>query len=269
MPLPPQTPATPGLQNSALDIVKRALRLSNNLASGENPTSAEAEDGLNALNGMIDAWQIERLMIYTIQRVTTDVTGKVLALTPSAQSYAVGQGPQTQYPQFNIPRPPRIENVSILYLANPNQPLEIPMEMLTKDQWAAIPVKNIQSTIPLQCWNDLSFPSMILNFWCIPSIVNNIALYCWNALSFFPDLNTKLLFPPGYVEALVYSLGIRLAAEWTPDLPIPPALPPLAASAIAKIKSFNQPILNLKCDPALSNPRGGMYDWRSDQYIHR
>ena len=269
MPLPPPVTPPPGLQNCALDIIKRALRLSNNLASGETPSAAEAEDGLVALNGMIDSWQIERLMIYTIQRVTTDVLGNVLALTPGSQSYAVGQGVQSQYPQFNIPRPPRIEGVSIIYLANPSQPLEIPCQMLTKDQWAAIPVKNIQSTIPLQCWNDLSFPNMILNFWCIPSIVNNLALYCWNPLSFFPNLNTLLSFPPGYIEALVYPLAIRLAAEWTPDLPIPQALPPLAASAIAKIKSFNQPILNMKCDPILTNPRGGMYDWRSDDSIHR
>lgn len=269
MPLPPPVVATPGLQNSALDIIKRALRLSNNLASGETPSSAEAEDGLNALNGMIDAWQTERLMIYTIQRVTQDALGNTLAFTPGQQSYAVGQGVQTQYPQFNIPRPPRIEGVSTIYLANPQQPLEIPVLMLNKDQWAAIPVKNIQSTIPLECWNDLAFPNMILNFWCVPSIVNNVALYCWNALSFFPDLNTKLSFPPGYIEAVVYSLAIRLAAEWTPDIPIPQSLPPLAASAVAKIKALNQPLLYLKCDAALTNPQGGQYDWRSDQFINR
>src|SRR5271154_5020111 len=122
-----QTPVT-GIESglgafTALDLIKSAMRVLNVLASGEEPSGAEAADGLGILNQMLDSWQIERLMIFTIQRVVNDINGNPFNLVSGQQVYKVGLGGD-----FNIPRPPRIARIGIISLNNTQQPLELPLE---------------------------------------------------------------------------------------------------------------------------------------------
>lgn len=259
MPLPPVVAPIPGLSQSALDIIKSALRLVNVLGSGANPTASEAEDALAILNQMIDAWQIDRLMIYTVNRLALDINGNAFTLQSGKQSYSVGVGGL-----FNTPRPARIDAISLIYLSNAAQPLELPLEPQTDEMWAAIPVKNVTGTIPTKFWNDLNFPAMNLNFWPVPTQANQIVLYAWQLLAFFPNLASKLQFPPGYLECLRYNLAVRLAAEFGVQQ-IPSTIPALANEAMAKVKSFNIPLIDLGMDSALTG--NGYYNWLSDTFV--
>lgn len=236
---------------TANDLISSSLRLIGVLASGETPAAAEANDGLTILNQMLDSWNAERLALFTIQR-------QVLAPPVLKQAYTVGPGGD-----FNIARPPRIERVGVISLANAAQPLELPVELLTDAGWEAIPVKNISSSLPLKVWNDLGFPLMTLSFWPIPSVQVNFALYTWTALTQFPDLVTDEAFPPGYLKALRYNLAVDLAPEFGRQTP--PEVAAQAVAAKAAIKALNIPLLDLACDQALVNPRGGRYNWLSDQ----
>ena len=47
------------------DVITAALLRINAVSPGENPQAAEAAAALATLNDMLDAWQIERLMIST------------------------------------------------------------------------------------------------------------------------------------------------------------------------------------------------------------
>jgi len=47
-----------------IDIISRAMKDIGALASGENPTSEEAEDGLDMLNDMIAQWSNENMMVF-------------------------------------------------------------------------------------------------------------------------------------------------------------------------------------------------------------
>lgn len=274
MPLPPQTSAIPGLQQSALDIIKSALRLINVLGAGANPSASESEDALTILNQMIDAWQIDRLMIYTVNRQALDMgtppQGSSPAIPPAPftlqsgkQAYTVGAGGD-----FNFPRPARIDSTSVIYLSNAEQPLELELEDLTDDQWQSIPVKNTSSTFPRSVWNDLGFPFLTLSFWPIPTQANQIVFYMWQVLQYFPNLSTKLTFPPGYLECLRYNLAVRLAPEFGKEQ-INPVVAAVAIESMGKIRSFNIPITEMRLDPALSDNGGGYYDWRSDRIIRR
>lgn len=46
------------------DIITRAMKDIGALASGENPTADEAQDGLDMLNDMIAQWSNENMMVF-------------------------------------------------------------------------------------------------------------------------------------------------------------------------------------------------------------
>lgn len=237
---------------TAQDLIASSLRLIGVLASGEVPSAAEANDAFNILNQMLDSWNTERLAIFTVQR-------QVVVPATLKQAYTVGIGGD-----FNIPRPPRIDRIGVISLQNSTEPLELPVELLTDVGWEAIPVKNISSSLPLKVWNDLGYPLMTLSFWPIPNVEVNFALYTWTALAQFPDLVTDEEFPPGYLKALRYNLAVDLAPEFGVQQ-VPPVVMAQAADSKGKIKALNQPLLDMACDTALVNQRGGRYNWLTDQ----
>lgn len=57
---------------TALDIITRALRKIRVLASGESPTSEEADDCLNALNDMLVGWAINGIDLAHTDLALTD-----------------------------------------------------------------------------------------------------------------------------------------------------------------------------------------------------
>lgn len=253
MPLPPVTPPIPGMSASGLDIIKGAMRAVTILSPGRVPSNDEASDYLAILNQFLDACNAERLMIFTIPRLGP------FNLTAGKQAYTLGIGGD-----FNIPRPPRIELITILWLGNPQQPAEIGLDILDEMGWAQIPVKNLGASLPQKVWEDGGFPLRTLNYWPFPNAAVQTVIYPWQSLTFFPDLNQKLTFPPGYLEFLRYNLAIRLDnAEITPQVM------KLADESRARIKSFNQPILTLQADTALLDPRAAAYNWISDTPVIR
>lgn len=236
---------------NGLTIIASAMRVIGSLASGETPNASESSDALGILNRMLDAWSADRLMVFTI-------TIQQFPLTSGVQTYTLGTGGM-----FNTPRPARLERANIVSLSNPSQPLELPLEMLTDDQWAEIPVKNIQSALPQKLYNDGAYPLMNLSFWCVPNEAVNVSLYMWTQLTQFADLVTDYTFPPGYFEAIIYNLAVRMAPEFGRQMQ--PDVIGLAVAALSRIKTINLPKLDLRVDAAL-NAKGRHYNWRSDTY---
>lgn len=243
--LPPDPSTIPGIQNSALDFIKQALRKLNALATGEEPTGAEGADALVVLNQMMDSWQAEDLMIYTT-RIDD------FALVAGQQVYTLGSGGD-----FNLARPARIDRMSIVILSNPTFPLEIGIPIYTTQNWQEqVPLKNVNSTFPLLVYDDGAFPMRNLSFWPIPQVINNVRIYSWQPLQYFANLSTKYLFPPGYAEAIAMSLATRLADEWAK--PLSPSIAMGAQAALARIKVLNVPTDVLRCDDAVTNRPGGL-----------
>lgn len=240
------------------DLINSSLRLINVLADGEQPTASENNTALFVLQSMIDSWQAERLMIYQIPRL-------VFNLQPGQQTYNYGLNPPNSW-DFNSPRPAAIDRVGIIFLGNPNQPLELPMQYLTVAQWQEIPVKNISSSIPQYCWDDQGYPFRSLNFWPIPNTNDQVVIYPWAALTTPATFTTQMAMPPGYQQALRFNLAVMLAAEFPP---VPPEtmqmLTSIASSSKAVIKAMNTPIVDLRCDLAIT-PLGNkfLYNWISD-----
>jgi len=234
------------------DLIASSMRLIGVIATGETPTPAEANDALLIANQMIDSWQAEKLMIFTI-------TINQFNLQVGKQTYTMGTGGD-----FNVPRPPKIARASIVNLSNPAQPLELPIEMLTDTQWQAVPVKNISGSLPTVVYDDGAFPLRNLSYWTIPNVTVATRLYVWTLLNSFPDLITDITYPPGYLECLRYNLAVRLAPEYGVSV-LSPIVMDMAAKSIARVKSINMVPVTAVVDPALTDPNGGFYNYISDQ----
>jgi hypothetical protein len=230
---------------TALDLISSALRLINVVAAGEQTPIAMANDALQVLNDMIDSWNTDRLAIYTI---STNDFPYVL----NQQTYTLGTGGD-----FNIPRPARIEGMSTIQYTDSSNPVEIPIAMYSVDRWQnEVPVKNVQGSIPLICYDDDAFPLRNLNFWPIPvDQPNKVRIYAWQALP-AQTLDVAVSFPPGYRQAFRYNLAALLAAEFAAT--VPQIVATIAVDSLAKIRSLNAPSLSLVSD-LVPDPSGWNY----------
>jgi hypothetical protein len=231
---------------TAFDLITSALRLINVMASGEETPLAMANESLAVLNDMIDGWNAERQAIFTTR---SDDFPYVLG----KQSYTLGTGGD-----FNIPRPARIDAMSTILLNNPANPVEVPMAMYSVEDWQTqVPVKVVNGSIPLICYDDGGFPLRTLNFWPIPTEQPNaVRIYSWQALTQPAVLDSVIAFPPGYAEAFRYNLAVRLSAEFASTLS--PTVATIAIASLARIKTMNAPDLSLRSD-LVPDPSGWNY----------
>jgi hypothetical protein len=235
---------------NAFELISSALRLIGVYSSDEQPNDNDANQSLAVLNDMIDAWNAERNAIFTTRSDDFPfVLGK--------QAYTLGAGGD-----FDIPRPARIDSMSAILLSNPANPVEVPMTMYSVEDWQTqVPVKVVPGTFPLICYDDGGFPLRTLNFWPIPSQVPNSArIYSWQALG-AQTLLSQVTFPPGYGEALRYNLAVRLGAEFA--APASSVVVGLAALGLSRIKTMNQPALELQSDLVPSSPD---YNYKADMF---
>jgi hypothetical protein len=219
------------------DVINGALRRLGVLAEGEIPTFDMSNDGLIALNDLVDQWAAEKLMIYSI----VNTTG---SLTPSKQTYTVGTGGD-----INIARPVYIEHVNYINTSfSPTQ--EYPrMSPLTDDAWSKIPVKSLTAPFPTCWWYQPLFPLANLSFWPIPtSTTLQYSVYASTAVTQFAALTTAFSLPPGYLRMMRSNLALELAPDFgvTPS----PALINAAQDSMSTVRRANTKMMDMSVDSA-------------------
>ena len=252
---PNQPPVpTPGLTQSGLDIITSALVACGSQAAGEPVSPEDAQAGLVILNQMLDLWQIQRLLIFSIQRL-------IFTMNAGQQTYACGSGGD-----FNIPRPARVENYGVIIPSG----IELPCRALTVKEWQMLPIgktqtQALQTPVPYYVWDDPQMPLRMLSYWPTPSLGMQATIYPWIALSYFPDLKTQFTFPPAYAELIKYSLAFRCGIEFPGDVERMPLLKMMADESMDRIKVLNTGVQELSVSSlrAISG-RTGHYDFYSD-----
>jgi len=235
------------------DILYVALRLIRVIRPGHGPQSEILTEALAALNAMIDAWNTERLIIPAVLRQVFDITA-------GSQSYTIG--PSGSF--LTTARPSRVEKAGLIDVNGGSaQPAEIPLEVLTLEQWKDIEIKNLTSSIPSKLWYDqgLDVGNGMVYLWPIPSVNNQIALYLWQTLLQFQAIEDPFAMYPGYLRAIQYNLAVELF----PRLGIAvmtQIVMDTAMKAKAAIKTLNNQVPVLRCDPALVASGHGA-DWRT------
>ncbi len=187
------------------DILNDALVEIGALDPTESIDAAAASHALREFNRMIQAWNIEDLMVYTVNR-------QEFPLVIGKQSYTIGVG--GDFVTTTPIRPGQIDMVSVLF---GSPAVEIPIDILNDEQWRDMSVKQVNSSFPLMVWTNGNYPLNELFFWPIPQTVNNVVLYLWGQAPEFTSVNTDVVFPQGYEDAMVPSLALRLAPSYGKD----------------------------------------------------
>ena len=241
-------------------LIRGALRLLGAYESGENVPANEAQDALEALNGLLSSWSLERLLIYHVGRLS-------VPLVPGLKTYTWGPG-------GDIPalRPIRLEN-ALLNLGTSvgsSGPLEWPVAILSQDEYERrIWLKAMGSTYVLAVYLETSFPLARLHVWPVPlDTTTRLELFPWLRLDVVPDLDTPLDYPEGYERMLRFGLACELAPEYGRE--IPAAVASAFIQARANIKTANV-IVPLMAQPVQStygapwSLGGSRYDIRSGE----
>jgi hypothetical protein len=196
------------------DLIKDALNLIGVIAADETPTASDQQSCLRALTRMIGSWSNENLMLYRLSR-------EVFELVPGQYIYTVGDGGD-----FDTTRPMSVVGAASGPLIktpiyDPLDPevitgydlkvdLEIPMEVQSYQKWMGTTLKTTSSTIATRLYVEGTSPLETFHIYMVPSQQYGLVVYALKELVIGDDLNVDLGLPPGYDDALVNNLAVKI-----------------------------------------------------------
>ena len=211
------------MATTASDQINGALRLIGQLAEGEVPSAATAQDALSALNQMIDSWSIERLSVYSTQDQTFNWDALVATKTLGPTGDFVGN------------RPVMIDDST--YFRDPATNVSYGIKIINQQQYNGIAVKTVTSTYPQVVWVNMNYPNLSMTVYPVPTKLTEWHIVSVTELTQPASLSTSLAFPPGYLRAFKYNLACEIAAEFGVE-------PSLRVSRIADVSKRNLKRMN-------------------------
>ena len=231
---------------NALQIIMRAMRLAQVNTKGETPDNEEAQDGLYALNAMLNSWQLERLYVYRIKEET-------FTWAANQQEQTIGASGD-----FVTDRPTRIADDCYFVINS----VTYQSRMIDVDAWSAIPDKSTTSTWPWYLYPEYGVDEVTLHGWPIPNASVEFHLRTWQQLQYFSALTDTMDLPPGYQRAIEFSLAEEFGPEF--GVTITPDVRMKAANARKAIRNINSPSPIMASEAGLMTRTRGSYiygDW--------
>ena len=231
---------------SANDFAAASLRLLNVIQAGEDPSAEDGEQAFDVLNRWVDWLGTQRQSIYFLARTTR-------TLTSGTATYTIGSGGV-----INIARPIWIDRAGLIIDTTAATPSEVPITVLTDDEYAAWSQKTLQSSLAGAIWYDHNWSAGLGLIYVlpIPSVsTTQLVLYTPTALTEFADQSTDYTFPPGYERAIVFNLAQELTAYYPAATP-PQNLARLASTSLQDVKRANYRASRVSIDRALTCARG-------------
>lgn len=188
--------------------------------------------GLRVLNRMLDAWRQQPQM-------ATHSAWVQFALPSGATTRTIGLSGQV-----NVARPVEISIGSYVDVNGISRPLEL----IGRDQYAAITVKTTGGTWPSALYYEPSNPIGTLHFWPPAGSDTTINLAVRADLPVFATLVEDHTLPAGYEACIVPNLAVLLGPYF--ERAVPPDVRIEAATTRANIKRTNAIIPTLDMDRA-------------------
>jgi hypothetical protein len=210
----------------------------------------DSNTGLSFLQMLIAQWQRKRWLVWAEQEVSAIATGN--------DSYTIGPGPGTD---FVTPRPDKIHAAwcRLMPFGGPNA-VDLSLAIIEAyEDWATIAIKDLKS-IPAAVFYDSSFPVGKLTFWPVPpASIYEMHIVVKGQLPAYTTLVDPLALPDEYIEALVWSLCVRMQMAY--GLPSRPDHVQAMRQAVDVVKMANAQIPLLSMPAALSGHRGDVSSW--------
>jgi hypothetical protein len=227
-------------------MINGSCRLISVIQQNETLDADNMNIAVYALNGMIESWSNNRLMIYNVAEYVFPLTG--------AQTYTLGPGGD-----WDVQRPIAIEVAKARINPGTAQQLDISMSQLTFEQYADISVKNTASTFPFAYYDDGDYPLRHVTFFPVPSGPAEVALWLREPLLDLSNIDSAIAYPPGYERALRFNLAVELAAEFGKTA---------SEYVIAKANNSVMELQRLNAVPRYMNGDGGMIRGSRGKYFN-
>lgn len=217
--------------STVLDLIKDSLGIVGVISADETPNASDSQLALRTFKRMIESWSAEHLNIFRIQR-------EVFELIPGKGIYTVGEdgdfetarpmdlvgaayGPLIKTPIYGEPEIPEDdpETPEDESLEIPDPPLlgydlkvdfETKIEVIKYQKWIETRNKTMQSSAPTQIYKEGTAPLESLHIYPVPSEQIGLVLYSGKQLQDVIEVSDQLFLPPGYEEAIVNNLALRL-----------------------------------------------------------
>ena len=210
---------------TAGDQINGALRLIGQLAEGEEPSAATANDALAALNQMIDSWNTERLSVFSTQ-------DQVFSWAPNLASRTLGPTGD-----FVGNRPILIDDST--YFRDASSGISFGIKLVNQQQYNGIAVKTVTSTYPQVMFVNMTYPDITMTVYPVPTKVLEWHIISVEELTTAALLSTPLAFPPGYLRAFKYNLACEIAPEF--GVEPSPQVSRIAMYSKRNLKRINNP----------------------------
>lgn len=222
--------------STAFDEIKGALRLIGQLAEGEDPSAATAQDALAAMNSMLDSWSVERLSVFGTQDqvFTWPATQATRTLGPGLTNNFVGQRP--------------IQILPASYFRDTGSGVSYQIELINEAQYNGIALKTSTSTYPQVMFVETLEANVVMSLWPVPTKALEFHLVSVIPLTQVANLIDEIVVPPGYRRAFKFNLALEIASEF--GVEANPTVKRIAAVSKRVLKRINSP------DDMLSLPGG-------------
>lgn len=200
-----------------LELIRGALNVSNDLFPGEDPDANAARSTLVLLNSMLDSWSAEKLVTFTDRN-------DLFALTPGQATYTIGPTGA-----FVMPRP-----VEIMSAQAGEDPA---LAVVSNEAFGMIEDKATTSDTPEVIGFLPSFPNAQASFWPVPSEAKTVRITSRAQFTQLSTMTEIVALPPGYQEAIIYNLAVRLCTST--HKAVPGSVAQMAAESLARIKANN------------------------------
>lgn len=231
------------MTTSVLDIVTGAAKKIGVIFKSEALDADEANDGLIALNNMLDTWSLDNLTTYSYTLENFLLTG--------AASYTIGTGGV-----FNTSRPVNIVT-AVVRIGS----IDYDLTPITEEQYQLdIASKSITSPIPRFITYDNGYPLGTIKMYAVPSAGGTLFLQSNKPLSNLSALTTVVDLPPGWKRALIHNLAIDIAPDYGAE--VTASVQQIAKTSLGAIKrstSINNAMPLMTQDVRQGNIYSGWY----------
>lgn len=247
-------------------LIRAALRKAGvTLAPGRGPSPEQLAEAIGEENRMIGGWNCNPLAIFTN---SIDLVNTIA----NQQSYTIGKDPSGQtVAEFDLVRPQEIiwANMLLPTASDPITKVRRKLKIWTDTDWLSIQFQAVY-TYPEGLYYDQDCDPITgfakVYFRPIPDDIYQIELLTPQQIPNFQRIDDIVLLPPGYEDAIVNNLAVRLATmPWTVQVPMNPQVRIDAITSLARIEQQNIRVPRLRGDRNLTSGRG-TFNWFSGTY---
>lgn len=252
-------------------LIRAALRKAGvTLAPGRMPSDDQLAEAVAEESRMIGGWNNSSALIFTLS-ILTDANGSLLKTKTNQQSYTIGKDPTgNSTADWDVTRPQEITFANFLMPTASDSISKVrrPLRIWDDKQWGSIQFQAVY-TYPEGLYFDSNCDPATgfarIYFRPIPDAEYELEFYTWQLIPTFSGLDDAVILPPGYEDAIVNNLAVRLdTMPWPVKVAMNPQVKLDAISSLAVIQGMNVRVPRLKSDPELTNDRG-IYNWLTGQ----